>query len=317
MFDLNFPRAYSALQASADFRAQPEDFFVDEQLGFDLSGAGEHLCLHIEKRGQNTVWVAKHLAEWAGIKQMDVGYCGLKDRQAVTRQWFSLHLPKSELTPESLNIEGCTILSFTRHEKKLRPGMHTANHFDIRLRNVDGEREPLSERFADIAQRGVPNYFGEQRFGFDGSNLQRAEEMLDVHARVWRERKNQFVVSAVRAYLFNQVLAERIRQDNWRVLLEGEPLDYASAPLWGRGRLSSQGVSQTLEMAVLESFAVWRDKLEHLGLQQERRALLLLPAAASATWDSDDLLLSFQLPPGTYATAILRELVSLRRVAVV
>jgi len=120
LFDLDFPRAFPSLNISAIFRQQPEDFFVDEQLDFALSGHGEHWCLHIEKIGQNTVFVAKQLAEWAGIKQMDVGYCGLKDRHAVTRQWFSLYLGKRELNLSSLKIEGCTVLAVSQHECKLR-----------------------------------------------------------------------------------------------------------------------------------------------------------------------------------------------------
>ncbi len=318
MFDLDFPRAYPAFSASADFRAKPEDFFVDEQLGFDLSGSGEHLCLHIEKREQNTVWVAKQLAAWADIQQMDVGYCGLKDRHAVTRQWFSLYLGKKpEPDWRALAIEGCTILSVSRHDKKLRPGMHQANRFVIRLRNVDGDQQQLTERFAHVATAGVPNYFGEQRFGIDGSNLQRAQGMRDVHARIWRERKNQFVVSAVRAWLFNLVLAARVVDTGWQQLLDGEPLAYPSAPLWGRGREASQGAAAALEKQLLEPFAAWRDKLEHVGLQQERRALLLLPLCCEQRWEGNTWELQFALPPGTYATSVLRELIGLRRAAVV
>lgn len=316
MFDLDFTRAFPVLDTQADFRSEPGDFFVDEQPGFDLSGTGEHFCLHIEKRNQNTVWVAKQLADWAGLQQMDVGYCGLKDRHAITRQWFSLYLGKKPAPPlASLHIEGCTILASGVHDKKLRRGMHASNRFIIRLRNVQGDRDLLVERWQQIARHGVPNYFGEQRFGFDGSNLQRAVELAGAHARIWRERKNQFVVSAVRSYLFNRVLAERIQANNWLTLLDGEPANEPTAPLWGRGRLASQRAAQAFEMHVLETFSRWRETLEHVGLQQERRALQLQPGILSQQWEGNDWLLEFCLPPGTYATSVLRELCTLENIS--
>lgn len=313
-FDLDFPRAYSLLDACALFRAEPDDFFVDERLGFEFSGSGEHLCLHIEKRSQNTVWLAKQLAELAGIKQMDVGYCGLKDRHAVTRQWFSLYLGKRDFDWRSLRIDGCEILAASRHDKKLRPGIHEGNAFVIRLRNVQGDRGLLDQRWRDIAATGVPNYFGEQRFGRGGNNLLRAVELMDAHARIWRERKNQFVTSAVRSWLFNHVLADRVVQHDWQNPVEGEPLEFATAPLWGRGRALPASPLLEREQMLLAPYAMFCDKLEHLGLQQERRALSLLPTCVGATWESHDWLLSFFLPPGTYATSVLREILVLEKV---
>jgi tRNA pseudouridine13 synthase len=316
MFDLDFLHAFPVMDAQADFRSEAGDFFVDEELGFELTGNGEHLCLRIEKHDQNTVWVAKKLAEWADIQQMDVGYCGLKDRHAVTRQWFSLYLGKKTAPPlASLQIDGCNVIASGQHDKKFRRGMHASNRFIICLRNVTGDQVLLTQRWLHIAQQGVPNYFGEQRFGFDGSNLQRAVALADAHARVWREHKNQFAVSAVRSYLFNQVLAARLREQNWLTLLEGEPASEPTAPLWGRGRLASQHAAQIFETQVLEPFANWREKLEHLGLQQERRSLRLQPDCLSQQWHGNDWTLEFSLPPGTYATSVLRELCALRNIA--
>lgn len=312
LFDLDFPRAFPELTASADFRTQPEDFFVDEQLGFELSGNGEHLCLHIEKRNQNTVWVAKGLAELAGIKLMDVGYCGLKDRHAVTRQWFSLYIGKRELDWKAINLEGCAVLAAARHDKKLRRGMHAGNAFLIRLRNVNGDTGLLDERWSDIANQGVPNYFGEQRFGYGGSNLQRASELLSQHARIWRDRKNQFAVSAIRSYLFNRVLSDRIRAGDWRHPVAGDPQALATGPLWGRGRPLSLDSLAVLEQRLLEPYAAFCEKLEHLGLQQERRGLLLQPSAVSSVRDGSGWVVGFSLPPGAYATCVLRELLELK-----
>jgi len=312
MFELNFPRAFPALEASADFRVEAEDFFVDEQLGFDFSGTGEHLCLHIEKRNQNTGWVAGQLAATAKISPMDVGYCGLKDRHAVTRQWFSLYMGKGDLDWQSIQLEGCSILSTTRHDKKLRRGMHSRNTFRIRLRNVVGDPGLLDQRWRDISSEGVPNYFGEQRFGRDGRNLQLAQELLPAHARIWRERKNQFAVSALRSYLFNIVLGDRISNGDWKDCCTGDPQPFSTAPLWGRGRpLSSENLAGR-EQQLLAPYTDFCEKLEHLGLQQERRALLLLPEDVCAERKLNDLLLSFSLPPGAYATSVLRELLLLK-----
>jgi tRNA pseudouridine13 synthase len=311
LFDLDFPCTFPSLGISATFRQQPEDFFVDEQLGFALSGQGEHLCLHIEKIGQNTIFVAKQLAEWAGIKQMDVGYCGLKDRHAVTRQWFSLYLGKRALDISSLKIEGCTVLAVSQHECKLRPGMHAGNAFAIRLRDVQGSMDALEQRWHAVVAQGVPNYFGEQRFGKQGSNLLQAETMLDIHAKQWRERKHQFVVSALRAWLFNRVLADRVAADDWRQCVDGDPDAIPTAPLWGRGRNKSHGALAVREQHLLEPYAQYCEKLEHVGLQQERRALVLPIAAARFQREEKEAVLTFALPVGTYATAVLRECVQL------
>ena len=319
LFQLDFPLAFPDLKASADFRAQPEDFFVDEQLGFELSGHGEHLCLHIVKRNQNTIGIAKKLAEWAGIKQMDVGYCGLKDKHAVTRQWFSIYIGQRELDWQSIQFEDCIILFAARHDKKLRRGIHARNAFRIRLRNVQGDAGLLDQRWKDIGEQGVPNYFGEQRFGYGGSNLQQAEALIDVHARIWRERKNQFAVSAVRSYLFNHVLADRVCTDEWRHVINGDPQVgdlplLATGPLWGRGRSLSLEALAEREKSLLEPYALFCEKLEHLGLQQERRALLLKPENVSAQREGSDWVLNFSLPPGTYATSVLREFLQLKNI---
>lgn len=312
MFDLNFPHAFPVLDAVADFRVEPEDFFVDEQPGFEFSGSGDHLCLLLEKRNQNTGWVAGQLAAAARISPTDVGYCGLKDRHAVTRQWFSLYLGKRDMDWQSIRVEGCSILSSARHDKKLRRGTHARNIFKIRLRNVVGDPAMLEQRWRDICCLGVPNYFGEQRFGHDGGNLQLAQELLPAHPRQWRERKNQFAVSALRSYLFNVVLADRVSNADWRDCCAGDPQPFPTAPLWGRGRPLGSGALSEREQALLEPYRAFCEKLEHLGLQQERRALLLLPESASVGKEAGNWILEFALPPGTYATSVLREFLMLQ-----
>jgi len=153
----------------ATMRGVPEDFVVEEQLGFAATGAGEHLFLLIEKRGANTVWVAQQLARWAGVAEHAVGYAGLKDRHALTRQAFTVHLPGRKAPDlDGLAIEGVRVLASDWHQRKLPRGALRGNRFVLRLREVEGERHAIEDRLAKIAERGVPNGFGAQRFGREG-----------------------------------------------------------------------------------------------------------------------------------------------------
>lgn len=309
-FSLDFPRAYGALTASAIFREQPEDFQVDEDLGYVPSGSGEHVFLHICKRGENTAWVAGKIAELANVNVTDVGYCGRKDRHAVTAQWFSVYLPKAaEPDWTLLNTESIQLLSASRHQHKLRRGEHQQNNFVIRLRNVKAEsRDLLQQKIESIFLQGVPNYFGEQRFGLGGNNLSEAEAILVGGKRYRDKQKRGLMLSAARSYLFNQVLAARVVGNNWASLLEGDVNPQPSGPLWGRGRPLVCGVLLALEQAVLADWASWCDGLEHAGLSQERRALQLIPRNFGHWWQEDDLILQFSLDAGEFATAILREI---------
>jgi tRNA pseudouridine13 synthase len=313
-FSLEFPRAYGALTATAIFRAQPEDFQVDEELGYSPSGLGEHVFLHICKRGENTAWVAGKIAELANVNVSDVGYCGRKDRHAVTAQWFSVYLPKA---PEPdwtlLNTESIQLLSTSRHQHKLRRGEHQRNNFVIRLRNVQTQdRNLLQQKIDIIFAQGVPNYFGEQRFGLGGNNLREAEAILVGGKRYRDKQKRGLMLSAARSYLFNQVLSARVHADNWTALLEGEINPQSSGPLWGRGRPLVSGALLELEQNALAGWAAWCDGLEHAGLSQERRALQLIPDNSHWSWAENDLVLRFSLGAGEFATAILRELADLQ-----
>ena len=194
--------------------------------------------------------------------------------------------------------------------------MHSANSFVIRLRNVTGERTEIDHRLQQINEGGVPNYFGEQRFGFDGNNLQQADQLLarlnQQHTQRRRGRRQQhggIYLSAARSHLFNQVLAQRVIDGIWSSTLvdEAEP----TGPLWGRGRNPAVNSVRELEERVLADWQDWRLGLEHSGLQQERRALVLKPEKLQWQWLDNDLELSLVLPPGSYATVVLREIMQL------
>jgi tRNA pseudouridine13 synthase len=321
---------------SARTRSTPDDFFVEELPGFEPSGAGEHLLLTIEKRGMNTVLAAKRLAQWARVREMSVSYAGLKDRHAVTRQRFSVHLPK-KVAPDiaALESDELRVLEHTWHSRKLPRGALAGNRFVLVLRDVEGDREAIGRRLQSITERGVPNYFGEQRFGRAGDNVAQALAMFA--GRRMRREERTLLLSAARSELFNRVLAARVRAGNWDSALEGEVWSLAgsrsvfgpepftdelarrlaefdihpSGPLWGRGELRSRAAVAELEMEALatDDALALRAGLESAGLEQERRALRLRPADLCWQWlDDSSLQLSFSLPPGTYATVVLAEL---------
>ncbi|MCV6605617.1 MAG: tRNA pseudouridine(13) synthase TruD [Porticoccaceae bacterium] len=319
MFELDFPFAHGGPLGEALFRTEPEDFVVDESLGFEPSGEGEHLLLQLRKRNQNTRWLAQQLAAIAELRPLDVGYCGLKDRRAVTSQWFSLYLPQKELDLNRVSaIEGVELLASARHPRKLRPGAHSSNHFQIRLRQCSEDSDKLYQRLDQIAANGVPNYFGEQRFGRSGNNLgefQRRFVGLSGDVRASNRKRGRraggdggIILSAGRSYLFNRVLGKRVEQGSWCSPLPDEQCP--QGPLWGRGRSSAPQVVCALEQEILATLPGWGDALEHSGLSQERRPLQLIPEQLQWQFDGSDLWLSFTLLPGSYATALLRELIT-------
>lgn len=268
LFPVVFPRAYPSLNLSGRFRSYPEDFIVHENLGFSLAGEGEHCLLYIEKTGQNTHWVAQQIERALGLAKRSVGYCGRKDRHAVTRQWISIYEPKREMDIQQINIEGVALLSQIRHVRKLRPGDHQSNRFTIRLRDLcstdqknitdASEQAQLLETIKNRLAQGLPNYFGPQRFGREGNNLIQANDWL-VHGKSPSRQQRSMVMSAARAYLFNQIVAARIVQQNWNILVGGDLAEvdsfgreWPTAALWGRGRLPSTAKALVIETTVLE-----------------------------------------------------------------
>ncbi len=324
---LDFSYAYGAPQSSAVFRQENADFIVDEKLGFEFSGEGEHLVFHIQKEGENTHWVAEKLANFFGVKTVDVGYCGKKDRHAITSQWFSVYLPTQTEMPDcralladpELTIQ---INQLTRHHKKLRPGDHSANTFTLRLRDIayaqpQENQTDLEARMAKIAECGVPNYFGEQRFGRGGNNLVMAQTWIDSGKRIKNRNQRGMVLSAARSYVFNCVLSARVAQQNWCELIEGDVAEgqFPTGPLWGRGRSATSGLAGEFEQEGVAALRSWCDQLEHVGLAQERREFVLRPSDFHYEFIGTDLVLRFSLAPGQYATSVLREICQLEGVA--
>lgn len=328
------PTALGGVAGQGVIKALPEDFVVIEELNFTPDAGGEHLWLHIEKRNWNTEDVACWLARAAGIHRLAVGYSGLKDKRAVTRQWFSLQLP-GKPDPDFCWPDGITCLEAMRHKRKLNRGTHRYNRFELRVSSLDADRECLDRRLEQVAKRGVPNYFGKQRMGIANSNLANAMAWLGGEGEAPRKRKfRSFWLSAMRSHLFNLVLAERVRLDCWDSQLEGDILQPAgsrglffandepqsaarllalevhpTAPLPGRSEMRSQGAAAELEARVLAPFAKQISGLEEAGVDAAQRATRLIVTALEWQYNNDNLELAFRLPAGAFATTVLAELI--------
>ena len=334
------PRAYGAAPGSARFKSRPADFQVEEILGFEPSGEGEHCFLWVEKIDRNSNEVAGHLADRLGIRKRLVSHCGLKDKHAVTRQWFSLHLPgQPSPEPGELEDDGLRILKISRNSRKLRRGSHDGNRFSIRLRDCNFSRAAAQQRWEQMVAHGVPNYFGPQRFGRGGGNIGQARRLLSGESEVRDRALRGILISAARSFLFNAVLAERVGRGDWDSALDGEVFGFANnrslvlpekcrgdeaarvssgdleltAPLWGAGELLSLNQVRELEQEIAARHPDLASGLEQLGLRQERRVTRLQVENPIFEWgENADLSLRFDLPKGTYATTLLRELTELR-----
>lgn len=314
----DWPNAYPKTLATGVLKQYNQDFKVTEiPLAMPTTEeTDEHIWLYIEKNGANTAWIAKRLAELAQVKEMDVGYAGMKDRHSISRQWFSIYLPRVDAPDFSqLNDDEMVVITQTRSNKKIRRGDLLGNHFEIRLRNIQGDKSLIEANLEQVKALGVPNYFGQQRFGHDGNNIESGRAMLAGEIRVKQRNKKSIYLSAIRSLLFNEVLAARINQGLWGQVVEGDQLNEYNAvtgPLWGRGRSATTANALAIEQAIIDKYATLADGLEHAGLKQERRALVSTPEHLNWQWetsgDEEHLLLSFALPAGQYATSVLQEL---------
>ena len=338
--DESWPRVLDAefgAPLPGEYRAAPEDFVVEECLDFAPEGQGEHLWLWVEKRDLSTLELARRLARACEVTPRDIGYAGMKDRVAVTRQWLSVHLPGREAPAdlaERLADAPLALLEQCRHPRKLKRGVHRANRFTLRLSGAVVDDPRLEARWQRLIESGVPNYFGPQRFGPGGRNLVKARAIL---AKGWRKRHDRegMLLSAARSYLFNQLLARRIAAGDWDTPLDGEllvldgsasqfasdGLDAAllerarrldvhpSGVLWGTGDAATSAAALAHEQAVIAEEAALAEGLVRAGVRMGRRALRVRLDEPSLMYDEGTLTLEFSLPRGAFATAVLRELI--------
>jgi tRNA pseudouridine13 synthase len=328
----------------AAMRCEPADFFVDEQLGFEPDGEGEHRLLRIRKTGCNTQWVAAQLASIAQIPVRDVSFAGRKDRHAITEQWFSVRMPgRSSYDWPDTSDQGFEILAEHEHKRKLRRGALKGNRFRLVLKNVNGDSQDIEQRLQRLVESGIPNYFGQQRFGRNGQNVAKARALFA--GRRCKKRERDMLLSAARAELFNRVLAVRVERGDWDKLLAGDVAGLAGSnssftvaepdqellqrlaggdihptgPLWGRGELRTTGVVRELEAQLCSGMLA--AGLETQGLRQDRRKLRVMVNDLNWLQHRDAsgrqlLTLNFFLPAGSYATALLNELGSVSDMAV-
>ena len=335
MFEIpEWPYSLGEPVASGFIRSKPEDFVVEEIPRVLPEGEGSHLWLWVEKRSANTDWVARELARVCNSPPRDVGYAGLKDRHAITRQWFSV--PVKETTRsnlESTDIDGVKILQSLKHSRKLKRGTLNGNRFSLKIREFKGDVAQTDLRLQQIRSNGVPNYFGPQRFGHRGQNVEKGFSLLSRGARLQRNKKSIYL-SAIRSFLFNQVLAERVRRGDWNSIIPGElvmldgtqsifPCEIADADIEERckrldihptgpmpGKNGTQPMAGALEFEknLLQNWRELSEVLISQGVQASRRALRLCPTELEWGFADGAMTLSFVLPPGAYATTVLGEI---------
>lgn len=319
-------------------RSRPEDFRVDEQPLYAPSGEGKHTFLHVEKRGRTTEQVARALSRASGVPSRDVGYAGRKDRHAVTRQWFSLE----GVDPEAalaFDLEGARVLEAVRHEHKIRTGHLRANAFEIVLRaDAPVALAPIRARAAELVARGLPNRFGDQRFGRDGDNAERARAMLRGGRGPRDRREARFLVSALQSEVFNAVLAARIDAydsvvlgDVARVEESGglfwvddveadraRAADFeisATGPIFGKKARAPRDEAREIEDAIYAELDI--PPAEAIVLPRgvrargTRRPLRVRPEGleVDAPSEGEGVVVRCALPPGSYVTVLLEALV--------
>jgi tRNA pseudouridine13 synthase len=316
------------------FKASCEDFEVEELPAYLPGGEGEHLFLWVEKRDRSTQDVAKSLARALGLTERDVSWAGLKDRQAVTRQFLCVPAKKAEALVPTLALPGVTVLSARRHGNKLKTGHLRGNRFRLVLRGVTdvGAARAALEL---LSAKGVPNYFGEQRFGVAGDNAARGKAILQAGGRHRDRFERKLFLSAYQSELFNRLLARRLDDETFAKALAGDVLKKhatggefvceapdvdqprvdafevsPTGPLFGPEMRAAAGEAAALEAQVLADDGVTAALFEAGGGETlGARRLLRIPLSAQLEDAGAGVVrLDFTLPAGSYATVVLREL---------
>ncbi|MEQ1546889.1 tRNA pseudouridine(13) synthase TruD [Methyloglobulus sp.] len=333
-----WPFVYGSPSGVGKIRTVPEDFIVDENLAFEPSGEGEHVFLQIQKTGENTDYVVRQLARFVNVRQRDIGYAGLKDRHAVTTQWFSVWLPgKSEPDWMALTTDNMKVLHTVRHARKLKRGVLSGNRFEITIRDWQGDQAKTIGQLGLIKANGIANYYGEQRFGNQGQNVNKALAMFRGD-KIKREQRSLYL-SASRSYLFNQILSERVTTGSWNKALSGDTFIFDNSNstfksqlqdaeilrrleaktihptgvLWGKGEVDVSGDALAIERRIVDGYGELAQGLVATGVEKARRALRV--NVEDLEWrfsNQTTLQLHFTLPGGSYATSVLREIIGVQ-----
>ena len=310
------------------FKSRPEDFLVVEELGFQPDGQGDHRMLLVEKIGISTPELIEQIAREWQIKTRDIGYSGLKDKRAITRQWISVPQRSAEI--ELAATESYRVLESGLHRRKLRRGCHKSNVFEVHLRQVDGFSSDAQAQLGCIAESGFANYFGEQRFGRQQDNVEQALSKLS-SPRLPRWRKG-LLISALRSYLFNLILSRRIETGIWQQPVEGdvfmlrgshsifsESIDESirrrysaqdissTASLYGSGPCLLSGVALEIEQEIFSAHPDITACLDRHGAKRQMRVTRVLPQDLTCDYSAQEhsLVLKLRLPAGSYLTSLL------------
>lgn len=305
--DTNWPSfdslhyAFGSPLGQAQLKNEPSHFIVEELLHESLSGQGEHVYLYIFKENQNTDWVARKLSEITGVPLRDIGYAGLKDRHAQTRQWFSLKWPIKKEFPELAHPD-FIVESTQRHLRKLHRGAFLGNRFKIRLEGIDADADLIEQKLNHIKEHGVPNYFGTQRFGRDQGNLDKAAAWFESEYKPKGRHERSLLISAVRSFLFNLHLSNLLTEHEW-------PIKHVThGVLWGQQGKRVIHQSDMLAEKVSGQYTKLCIGLENLGVELDFRPISMQPVDMSWQLRSSCTLdVQFSLPPGSFATCVLRE----------
>ena len=331
----NWPYVYGQPSGLGKIRSVPEDFIVKENLPFEPSGTGEHAFLLIEKTGENTDYVARQLARFANVRQRDVSFAGLKDRHAVTTQWFSIWLPgKADPDWTQFETDSMKVLHIVRHARKLKRGVLSGNSFKLIIRDWQGDKDKTIQQLEAMKANGIANYYGSQRFGNEGQNVNKALAMFR-GARVGREQRGLYL-SAARSFLFNQILAYRVSYQSWNQPVAGDTymfdlshscfkselpdveiirrLDakeiHPTGVLWGRGDAGVSADMLSIEQGIIDAYPELAQGLIDCAVDKDRRALRVNVQDLQWQFVNDITLeLGFTLPVGSYATSVLREII--------
>nr|WP_241576468.1 tRNA pseudouridine(13) synthase TruD [Rosenbergiella collisarenosi] len=329
---LGKPSATGLIKQSAS------DFRVVEDLGYTADQHGEHLLIRLRKTGCNTRFVADALAKFLKIPAREVSYAGMKDRHAVTEQTLCARFPGKEMPSfAAFSLQGVEILEVARHQRKVRIGGLAGNSFQLVVRDIS-DKQAVEQRLAVIAEQGVPNYFGEQRFGRDRHNITLAQQWAAGEIRIKDRAKRSLLLSAIRSDIFNQVTSARLAKQaslsqlwvgdcvqltgrgSWFVVNDDEFAQTQTrvqhgelritAPLVGKGEGVVSGAAAEFEQQQLAAHSAFITLLSNERVDAARRAMLVCPQKMTWEWlDEHNLQLNFWLPAGSYATSVVRELV--------
>ncbi len=332
----------NTISATGTIRNKPEDFQVTELNDIDLSGEGEHLWLYIQKTSNNSIWVSKQLANVCQVPQKQVAFAGQKDRHAITKQWFSIQLPKIS-DPDKIQSalgEGIQIIKSGKHSRKIKTGQLDANAFEIVIRDITGDKQQIENNIQNIIKNGVPNYFGSQRFGHDMGNITKCQDWFAGKYKVKSRNLKSLLISTARSHIFNLIVAKRIQQNTWDKCINGDILQlnkshswfpssdasadeikkrlnefdiHLSAAMWGIDAVQSLDDCAQLENSIAKDFPIYQQGFEKFRLKQDRRAMRICPLDFKHLWqDENTLQINFKLLPGAYATGIMREILNIK-----